>query len=45
MALEKLEAAVDHWWISVGLECGTRQFEQDDERICLVILQLRVRDK
>jgi len=43
VALEKLEGAVDHRWISVRLECGTRQFEQDDECIRLVVVQFWVR--
>jgi hypothetical protein len=27
------------------LKCGTRQFEQDHERVCLMIIHVRVRDK
>ena len=42
---EKLEAAVDHRWVGVCLKCGTRQFEQDDQRVRLVIVQLWVGDK
>ena len=40
-----LEAAVDHRWVSVCLERGTRKFEQDDERIHLVDVQLWMGDE
>ena len=39
VVFEELEAAVDHRLVSVCLECGTCQFEQDGERIRLVIVQ------
>jgi hypothetical protein len=45
VVLEKLEAAVDHCRINVGFKCGTRYFEQDDERVRLVTVQFRVRDE
>ena len=45
VALEQLEAAVDHRRVSVCLKCSTRQLEQDDERVRLVRVQHWVRDK
>ena len=43
--LENLKAAVDHGWVNVRFECGTRKFEQDDKRKHLVNVQLWVGDK
>jgi len=40
VVLEKFEAAVDHRWVGVCLKCGAGQFEQDDERVRLVIVIL-----
>jgi len=45
MFLEKLEAAVDNRRIHIRSKCGSCYFEQDDERICLVVVQFLMRDE
>jgi len=45
VVLEKFETAVEHRWVSVCLKRGTRQFEQDDECVRLMIVQRWVGDK
>jgi len=45
MFLEKFEAAVDNRRIRIRSKCGTCYFEQDDERVCMVVVQLVMRDE
>jgi len=45
MFLEKLEAAVDNRRIRIRPKFGSCYLEQDDERVCLVVVQLVMRDE
>jgi len=45
MFLEKFEAAVDNRRICVCSKCGSCYLEQDDERVCLVVVQSLMRDE
>jgi len=45
MVLEKLETAVDNYRIRIRSKCGSCYLEQDDERVCLVVVQLVMRDE
>ena len=45
MVLEKLKAAVNNRRIDICFKRGSCYFEQDEECVCLVIVQFRARDK
>jgi len=45
MFLEKFEAAVDNRRIRIRSKCGSCYLEQDDERVCLVVVQPAMRDE
>jgi len=43
--LEKHKAAVDNRRIYIRSECGSGYLEQDDESVCLVVVELVMRDE
>ena len=45
VVLKKLEAAVDNRGVCVCSKCGSCYLEQDGERVCLVVVQLVMRDE